>query len=230
MPQTIQMFSGTWKYCYNKHFGRRIALDGKSVIRLTTPDKKKVGGGQRVKQISTSDNWNDFSGENSSVYGVTYDYTIEEDGETVSSGVAQYEPMMGGDEIALRYPKHYVDNQPFQSRNHSFFEHPVNENYFPSAMVGYRKVVVRSLNTKTQMENAETGPMPDGIGTTGITEYEFYTAKEYPVIVKEHEILKSKLNLSIPIPFIGVFERRKLKAAQGYAIELNDMHGATKGH
>ncbi|MBI3136214.1 MAG: hypothetical protein HYZ14_16185 [Bacteroidetes bacterium] len=233
IPQTIQMFTGVWTYCYQNNHARRIDLtDGRSVIRLCSPDKTKRGGGQRVKQIAVSDNWDNFSSETEQVTGVVYDYTVEEDDhgtpKTISSGVAAYEPLMGGDEIALRYPKFYPDNVPFNSDNRSYFEYPVNEQYFPAPVVGYRKVIVRSLNTATQMQIAEAGPDPDGIGTTGITEYEFYTAKDFPVIIKESEIIKSKLNLPIPIPFVGMFERQKIKAAQGYVIELNDMHGQVK--
>ena len=229
IPQTIQMFTGVWAYCRNNDFGRKIVVEnGESVIRLCTPDKKKIGGGHRVKQIAISDNWDVFSGGAPSVNGVVYDYSKEETIEgltsTISSGVAQYEPMLGGDEIALRYPKFYSDNVPFNTDQHSYFEHPLNQSYFPSPTIGYSKVSVRSINTKDQME----GGTNNGVGTTGVTEYEFYTAKDFPIIVNETPIVKSKLNLPIPIPFIGSFERKKIKAAQSYSIELNDMHGQIK--
>ncbi len=230
IPQTIQMFTGLWKYCYKKRFARRIKIGGESVIRLTTPDRRKIGGGQRVKQIKMVDNWNTFSGETNVETGIEYTYTKtdEKTGKLISSGVAQYEPTHGGDEIALRYPKYYVDNPPFKAKNHAYFEYPANESYFPSPTVGYSNVEVKSMNTRIQMEAAADGGDPGGISTKGITAYEFYTAKDFPVIVEETDIIKAKFNVPIPIPFIGRFERKKIKATQGYKIELNDMHGRMK--
>lgn len=229
VPQIIQTFTGIWKYCRNNQFGR-IFDPEHSVIRLCTPDKKKYGGGHRVKQVSISDNWDAFSGEAESTYGIQYEYTTLDDAthEVISSGVAQYEPMHGGDEIALRYPKAYVNNVPFHADNNSFFEHPVNESYFPAPVVGYSKVTIKSLNTGEQMRYPGDAPNTTGIGTTGVTVYEFYTAKDYPVIVEETEIKKAHYNVPIPIPFVGKYERKKITAVQGYKIELNDMHGQVK--
>lgn len=228
IPSTIQMFSKFERYCYGFEFGNKIDLS-KSYIRLTSSDGVKHGGGHRVAQISVSDKWNEISGEASAEYGVTYDYTMEEEYngsiKSISSGVAQYEPLRGGDEIALRYPRHYVDNIPMKSNSNTFFENPINEGLYPGSIVGYRKVSVASINTKNQMDVGVSG---SGIGTSGIAEYEFYTAKEFPVIVKQTEIIKEKRNLQIPIPFIGVISDKKIKAIQGYAIELNDMHGKPK--
>jgi len=230
VPSTIQMFTGIWKYCNNNNFGRRIDR-GKSVIRLTTPDKRKYGGGHRIKQIAISDNWDDFSSENESTYGVEYEYTTidKNSGELISSGVAQYEPLQGGDEIALRKPKHYINNIPFKANNSGFFEHPLNEFYYPSATVGYSKVKVKSIHTGLRIKNQENSITQDSdIGTTGITEYEFYTAKDFPVITEEKNIEMAKRNLTIPIPFLGGIKLKKIKATQAYKIELNDMHGQAK--
>ncbi len=46
-----------------------------------------------------------LTGNEESVYGQVYEYTTEEDGQIISSGVAAYEPMPGGEENALRYAK-----------------------------------------------------------------------------------------------------------------------------
>ena len=227
VPQTIQMFTGIYAYCRNNHFGRTVDLNN-SVIRLCTPDKKKFGGGQRVKQISMNDNWAEISGESNASYGVEYDYTKIENGKVISSGVAQYEPKLGGDEIALRYPKAYVNNVPFKSDVSTYFEHPLNENYYPAASVGYSQVTMRTINTGNQIKQAEQSSNSSGIGTTGLTTYEFYTAKDFPVIVEETEIDVYKLNLNIPLPFIGKLVTKKIVAIQGYSIELNDMHGKLK--
>ncbi|MBK8705981.1 MAG: hypothetical protein IPN33_22120 [Saprospiraceae bacterium] len=73
-------------------------ITGKSWIRLNNPNMKKLGGGCRVRQIRISDEWKDMSNntDKSFSYGQEYEYTLE-DGIT-SSGVASYEPQLGGDE------------------------------------------------------------------------------------------------------------------------------------
>lgn len=238
IPEMAKMFTGYRRYCYNRELARFIVLN-KSMIRLTTPDRKKYGGGSRVKQIELTDNWDTFEDtENSESYGVVYDYTKTdpETGETYSSGVAQYEPMIGGDEIALRYPKYYPGKIPFFTDNNLFFEHPVNESYMPAPVVGYSKVTVRSLNTANQMNQADLMTLSDeeeGRGVAGAKVYEFYTAREFPVLVDEtpmgteNNTIKS-FNVPIIIPFIAQYRRNKIAATQGYKIELNDMHGKLK--
>lgn len=233
IPELSQMFKGYKKHCYKKEMAQIITLN-KSMIRLTTPDKVKYGGGSRVRQISLSDEWSSFeSSEDSEVYGQHYDYSTSEiiNGEEVkySSGVAQYEPVIGGDEIALKYPKYFPGKIPFKSNNNLFFEYPINEAYMPAPTVGYSKVKVTSLNTHEQITKAlETGTPDQGRGVLGVTEYNFYTAKDFPVFTEETEIAKKSFNVPIIIPFIANYTRKKLAAGQGYQIELNDMHGKTK--
>ncbi|MCG8574930.1 MAG: hypothetical protein MI810_08610, partial [Flavobacteriales bacterium] len=48
LPEFSQMFTGYRNHCYRKELAQQIIL-GYSMIRLTTPDKKKYGGGLRVK-------------------------------------------------------------------------------------------------------------------------------------------------------------------------------------
>lgn len=238
LPELAKMFTGYRRYCFNREMARFILLN-KSMIRLTTPDRKKIGGGSRVKQIELSDNWDNFEDtEAEETYGVVYDYTTidPETGEEYSSGVAQYEPMIGGDELATRYPKHYPGKIPFFTDNNLFFENPVNESYMPAPVVGYSKVTIRSLNTVNQMRNADLLSLSDeekGRGVTGAQVYEFYTAKDFPVIIEdtpmgtENNTIKS-FNVPIIIPFIAQYKRNKIAATQGYKIELNDMHGKVK--
>lgn len=224
LPQVAQMFQGFRKYCYNKEYGQEIDLN-ESVIKLCSPDSKKYGGGSRVKKVTVFDNWDDFvSEENAASYGMEYDYTMIENGDTISSGVATYEPLMGGDENALKYPKYFMGKIPFQDNFIMNAEQPYNEDMFPAASVGYRKVTVRSTNTAERMENAPS----ENIGVTGIKEYEFYTAKDYPIILESSALKKNKMNLPLIIPFIGVDRTKALRAIQSYKIELNDMHGKLK--
>lgn len=224
-PELLKVFKGYRKYCADEGYATNLD-PAHSFIRLCSPDKKKFGGGQRVKRISINDEWNATTNANeaSSSYGQEYDYTMQENGQTISSGVAQYEPMIGGDENALRYAKNYPQSIPTMTDNNLFFEYPINESYFPAPVVGYRKITVRSIATKDVMDGALASTTP----TTGITESEFYTAKDYPVFTDETDLQKKPYKLYIPIPLIGQIEVKNLTASQGYSIALNDMHGKPK--
>lgn len=233
IPETASSFRTIRHYCHKHDMARYIDLD-KSVIRLASPDKKKYGGGHRVKEISISDNWSsDINGDSEHEdrsYGQHYDYTIEENGELISSGVAQYEPQAGGDENALKYPAYYFDKQNTHTRNNLFAEAPFNENLFPGASVGYRQVTVKSINTNDRINQAKVSS-PELRGRTGgVTVHKFYTAKEFPTLVtvsklSEENSTKDVFNLLIPVPFVGSLRRNYYHGTQAYMIELNDMHG-----
>lgn len=234
VPATAASFGAIRPYCKNENFAQFIDLDN-SGIRLASPDRKKIGGGHRVKQITITDEWESDtdSQEDSRTYGQVYDYTTKEDGMTMSSGVAQYEPQAGGDENALKYPIYFYGKNKMFTNNNLFAEAPMNEALFPGAMVGYRKVTVRSLNTSKQMKNAlPNSPTAEG-RTGGISEHEFYTGKEFPTMVEwsplsESNHTKDVFNLPIPIPFIGSIKRNYYHGSQAFKIELNDMHGKPK--
>jgi hypothetical protein len=231
-----QMFAGFYNFCSGRSWGREIVAS-KSWIRLNSPDKIKYGGGARVSQITIKDNWqNDQEG----VYGQVYDYTRDENGKTISSGVAAYEPIVGGEENSLRYAKKYTQSVPLRSDNNLFFEYPVNESYYPGPHVGYSKVTVTSLASAalagktvknvTLTDGQSLFPSGTGVtyGTTGKTVHEFYTAKDFPVIAGETEKFDAPFNLSVPIPFLGNVSVSKLTTTQGYSIVTNDMHGKPK--
>ena len=239
--QIRQMFQGFYKYCKDQNWGREVVV-GKSWIRLYSPDKTKFGGGLRVRQITMSDQWgvNDPTADKEGIYGQVYEYTIEEEpNKPISSGVASYEPMVGGDENALRYAKKYVQSVPLRADNNLFFEYPVNESYYPGAQVGYRKVTVWSLasaaragkvvkNVTLPDNNQSLFPAGLSYGTTGKTEHEFFTAKDFPVITDETEKVNRPYKLAVPVPFLGNISVSKLAASQGYSIVTNDMHGKPK--
>ncbi|OFY78599.1 MAG: hypothetical protein A2281_16490 [Bacteroidetes bacterium RIFOXYA12_FULL_38_20] len=221
------LFKDFVKTCYEKEWGDEIVLN-KSFIRLGSPDFKKYGGGTRVKKIVVNDNWQNFgSNGSSSQYGTVYDYTTKHEitGEKISSGVATYEPMIGGSENPFRYAKQYPEHIPFRTPNQLFFEHPVNESYFPGPSVGYSKVTVRSLVTDEVLKGTVFATTPR---TTGQTVNEFYTCKDFPVIVNETPIEKKPSDYLLIIPFIGQVTDFKLSASQGYSVILNDMHGKPK--
>ena len=82
-----------------------IDLD-KSYARLNDPLNMKLGGGSRVKSIESHDSWGDFTdGTGLSTFYVTdYFYTTNHEGKEISSGVASYEPSIGGDENPFKKP------------------------------------------------------------------------------------------------------------------------------
>ncbi|MCT4579996.1 MAG: hypothetical protein N4A35_01150 [Flavobacteriales bacterium] len=228
-----RIFRGVFGWMHNKGWGEEIQL-GKSFLRLRTPDKEKFGGGCRVKQISITDNWDgSTTNESAEMYGQRYLYTTtDEDGNEMSSGVAAYEPVIGGDEIALRKPVRFALHTRLKTDNAMYSELPVNENLYPAPHVGYSKVTVMSINTHQQTELKKDGQTPLNTSTTGKVVNEYYTAKDFPVKTDYTKLLyhntrgtKRKQNLTIPVPGIGTTSINKLSATQGYSIVLNDMHG-----
>lgn len=210
-----------YKRAKDLHFGERVNLN-KSFIRVGMQNLTKKGGGNRVKKILISDNWNDMSG-NAGItkqYGQWYDYTMQEGVSTISSGVASFEPGIGNDENPLRLPIPYV--QKIRGAINNFFqlEEPFGESLFPAASVGYRKVTVRDLGE-------DGNPVVPAV-ETGYVVNEFYTAKEFPVITKA---TPNKVIQSGPSGWYSLFGSSSFHSlifSQGYSIELNDMHGKPK--
>jgi hypothetical protein len=245
--QVRKMFGGFYTYCNDKWWGRELVL-GKSWVRLYSPDKIKYGGGLRVRQITMTDQWAD---DKEGVYGQVYQYTMMDGTQLISSGVASYEPIIGGDENSLRYAKPYVQSVPLRADNNLFFEYPINETYYPGPQVGYRKVTVWSLAAahlasvnypskfKGLSVNNITLPGPGGkkvfpttpglgYGTSGKTEHEFFTARDFPVITEETSKVNVPYKLHVPVPFLGTLSISKMATSQGYSIITNDMHGKQK--
>ena len=195
-----------------------------SFIRLNTAIGEKKGGGSRVSKVQLSDQWNKMVGnEGTSIsYGQQYDYTTTDElGNEISSGVASYEPMIGGDENPFRLPV------PYQSQKRSghipaidaFQETPFGESFFSSPQVGYSKIIVSSINKgKSKSANA-------------MTEYNYYTAKDFPAVVDETQIEKfdnPSKKPTVGFPYKKQVNTSEFTASQGYAISLNDMHGKLK--
>ena len=187
-----------------------------SYVRLNVPDKIKYGGGSRVRAITLRDNW---SKSDSSFYKQEYFYRKVENGKLISSGVAEYEPTVGAEENAMRYPVYDEVKGLFFIEDEMYSEEPYGESYFPGANVGYSQVIV-----KTYTPNNVT------LSTAGIQRFEFYTAKDFPVCVSQTD-LECKVD---PVPNVFSLITAGFKQAssscysQGYLIELNDMHGKQK--
>jgi hypothetical protein len=222
-----QMVSGFTRSSKQKSWCATF-IPEKSMIRLASPTYTKLGGGYRVKRVEVYDNWNKMSGERQSIYGQEYTYTTTEEMEVngvvkeveISSGVATYEPNIGGEENPFRSPIAYNEkSQPLAPNNQLYVENPLLESYFPGASVGYSKVRVRTINKKVQSAN-------------GWQESTFYTAKDFPTIVS-HSVLDDdsrKMHKPIINKFLGFKTVQNVFVTQGFKIVLNDMHGKPKGN
>ncbi len=215
----VRMFVGVEQGLIN----RRIADEfeqNTSFVRLKNWNKAKLGGGSRVQSIWINDNWNDMSGEGeNSTYGQLYSYTtLDDNGIEMSSGVASYEPMIGNDENPFRTPIPYVAQG---SAGHvpaikDYQETPFGESFLSSPVVGYSKVTVQNIHRNK------------GKTANLITEYKFYTAKDFPAIFKSLGIQKTNSPDDRPAfayPFANIGRHSIFSASQGYSIILNDMHG-----
>jgi hypothetical protein len=218
-----------------KHFGDELDLN-KSWVRLNTPSgdlvdptnqdtrvNGKFGGGHRVQEIRISDEWSQMSGvatAQTGSYGQAYEYTETVAGvdgpETISSGVASYEPLAGGDENPFREPINYTDKHFFGRPKHFYLEKPMGESYFPGATVGYSKVTVKNIGA-------------DGSkGATGTSVSEFYTAKDFPTKTSELPMERKQPKLNWLPRLFGAKITSGVTVSQGYVVENNDMHGKQK--
>ena len=220
-------------YCETQNYCNKIVLN-KSFIRLYNPIKKKIAGGSRVKQVSIDDNWDVMSNNagTGKSYTTRYEYTAEEtdpiklntDGTpfkiTISSGVAEYEPLIGGDEISLKQPIFYSDIKRLAPDNDYYVEDPINESLFPAPQIIYGKV--------TQITNGTTA----AVAKTGKVVNEFFTAKDYPVKVKRTIVDQARNKTEynpIQPPFIAIDQQHDFAGvSQGFSIELNNMSGLAK--
>jgi hypothetical protein len=199
-----------------------------SYIRLNAPDGFKAGGGHRVKQLTITDAWDDLSGSTGikGTYGLRYSYTkMNENGRIISSGVAAYEPMIGGEEIPLRMPIRFNSDNLVKKDAAFYMTEPMGESYYPAPVVGYSRVIVKSL---VEGDDDPEGGDAVTISRSGQTSYEFYTAKDYPVIKDRTQLQKTWFPMPVFLPFIGSVTYNNRGFSQGYSIILNDMHGKLK--
>lgn len=218
--EAFDMFRGQYQALKSDEVASQFNT-AKSWIRIENANMAKCGGGCRVKQLSFSDSWNQMDEfDKQGKYEQVYDYTKNDDVYgVISSGVASYEPIIGGEENPFRKPIKYMQDNNFSlPALELYHEEPFGESFFPAPGVGYSKVTVKN--------KAKTGVRRTG---TGRTEYEFYTARDFPVKLQQTQLHPESLGAgragTIISSFLKVVSMSYFAASQGYAVKLNDMHG-----
>ncbi len=202
----------------------------KCFVRLNDADGFKYGGGYRVKSIKLKDNWKEMNSGQlyTSEYGQDYDYTTKEifNGveRTISSGVASYEPSLGGDENPFQTMVQISNKVPLGPTSYGAVEMPVLDAFFPSASVGYSKVTVKSIKKGPQDPSKKSR---SGIGKQ-VSEY--YTAKDFPVYYSNTSFDPSsdKQGSASTFAFFYKYAIDTRSLSQGFLVETNDMHGKMK--
>ncbi|RXK86144.1 PA14 domain-containing protein [Filimonas effusa] len=203
-------------------WARNIDLN-RSLVRLACPTYKRLGGGARVKRITVYDSWYKMTRQKEATYGQEYNYTDvkEVDGQKIeiSSGVAAYEPGVGSEENPFHLPVEYTQRVSVLAPvTIGYTEEPLGESFFPSPSVGYSRVRVRSIHTDKKRS------------ANGVQESCFYTAYDYPTKVEWSVIddnSKKRYKPTLPA-LLKIDAKHYLTVAQGFKVELNDMHGKLK--
>ncbi|MGB0176880.1 MAG: hypothetical protein ACPF9D_06925, partial [Owenweeksia sp.] len=210
----LEIFSRPNGYLREKEYSQKMVLN-KSWIRLYNPIGRKFGGGSRVKKISISDQWANMTANGqSSEYGQEYLYQLP---DGTSSGVASYEPLIGGDENPFKTPVAFSDKHLLVPDDEHYLETPFGESFFPSPGVGYSRVEVKNLQYQNVTQNA-----------TGKIVHEFYTSRDFPTFPDETDLVPAHQPSSFLNRMLKFSVRDHMNTSQGYVVETNDMHGKPK--
>lgn len=191
----------------------------RSFIRLNNPYYKKYGGGLRVKRVRTYDHWNAMTKQRESVYGQEYQYTttrsVNGTEEVISSGVATFEPSIGGEENPWRLPIAYKEQvAALAPVGIGYTEKPLGETFYPSPSVGYSKVRIRTIHAKNVRS------------ANGFEETCFYTSYDFPTLTDMTLLADSKKRYKPALSnFLRINACHFVAVSQGFKIELNDMNG-----
>ena len=224
----IELLAGYYNAAALRGFNKELGSDLPSYLKVNTPDGIKFGGGCRVKRLTVQDNWleNAVKGEIGGLdmeYGQEYSYRLE-DGR--SSGVAEYEPIIGGEENPLKKPIWYNGSRQLLNFKEKdvYLETPLGESYYPSASVGYSRIEVKNIERDADND----GTIDVTKTASGVSVHQYYTARDYPIITDHTDLEHKGYHIPIPIPTVGVQSFQNHGYSQGYKIELNDMHGKPK--
>ncbi|NII28737.1 hypothetical protein HB364_26890 [Pseudoflavitalea sp. X16] len=221
-------FKDPFKHLRSKGLAQSVVL-ARSFVRLNDPDGRKYGGGNRVRKVVLKDNWDKMTNQYGSTYGQEYDYSTTEtflgQTRTVSSGVASYEPGIGGEENPFQSIVQVANKLPLGPTSYGAIEMPVLDAFFPSPIVGYSKVTVRSLNKGVPAAQKKSR---SGVGRQ-VTE--FYTAKDFPVYYNHTPFDPSVDKQTHTGSYNAFFYKRAFDSralSQGFIVATNDMHGKMK--
>jgi hypothetical protein len=222
-----ELFTNPNQKIYDSGKGTHI-VTGKSWLRLNNVNNHKLGGGARVKELKIYDQWASMTNNQASTadYGQVYSYekTLPS-GETISSGVAAYEPQIGGEENPWKQPVFFDVANTMVPDDKFYQETPYGESFFPTASVGYSEVTVRNLERKDENDIKIVTKH-----ATGKVVHSFYTAKDYPTLTRR-TVLDHHRDKSNPFTIFSLFSTKSkdvMTASQGYVVEVNDMHGKPK--
>lgn len=213
---------------FRKDGKARLVDTARCFVRLNDPDGFKYGGGHRVKSVVLKDNWNTMTKQFTSTYGKKYDYTTTENFNgtvrRISSGVASYEPSIGGEENPFQSIIEIEDYLPMGPTSYGAVEMPVLDAFFPAPSVGYSKVTVSS----TRLDTSASKKSRSGIGKQ-VTE--FYTAKDYPVYYSFTPLDPAAIkefHQASTTNFFNKYAYDFKALTQGFLVVNNDMHGKMK--
>ncbi len=197
----------------------------KCFAKLTHPTRNKLGGGYRVKRIVISDNWDKMTGQRKATYGKEYRYTTTElvngKSETISSGVAAWEPSIGGDENPNKEIMRFVDHNKGGPYDYGSVEMPLGEMFYPSPMVGYSRVEILSIHRDT-VKNQPTRQVT-----------EFYTNKDFPYKSTCTDLkgdANAKYEPAKIMQLLRIDMMKGIAQSQGFLVETNDMNGKEKSN
>lgn len=212
----LQGFSGTAR---GNGWARTIDTT-RSFARLHCPTFRKFGGGSRVHSILIYDNWNAMTGNKESIYGQTYNYTTTQSvngvATTVSSGVAAWEPAIGGEENPFHQAIEYTEKSSIIGpASQQYSDEPLGESFYPGPTVGYSRVTTRSIHT--------TGTR----SANGWSESTFYTTYDFPTSWDWSNLDNNTKKRYKPalLNFLRINVQNYLTLSQGFKVELNDMNG-----
>lgn len=186
-----------------------------SYFKIPFPADKK-GGGIRVKRLLTFDRG--FDGQ-PVLYGSEYIYKAFDTtlNKWRSSGVATNEPASIREENALvtylPRKKQSWASKIISGEDKQQAEGPLGESIMPGPSVGYSRILIKNIHS--------------GKTNTGFVIKEFFTAKEYPVLVQSSE-LETKTQLKFMNGALVNVNDSKVWASQGFSFILNNMHGQLK--
>ncbi|WP_431212114.1 hypothetical protein ACQ86N_41210 [Puia sp. P3] len=175
LTNIVSLFNGYNNTARGNGWCSVVDTSARSFVRLDDPFLKKLGGGLRVRSVLIYDNWKNMTKQKQreAVYGQNYDYTTTRSVNgimtKISSGVAAWEPSLGGEENPFHLPIEYLDKVSMLApAAMKYSEEPLGESFFPGPTVGYSKVRVRTIHA-ANVKSAN-----------GYSESTFYTSYDFP--------------------------------------------------